>query len=95
MVANSGKAAGPGPLRPLNSPVPLDVREAPDMRPLAVRAGRRALRVTSVDDVWEIADEWWTPRPIARRYFSVALEDGSRSTLFRDLVDGGWYSQRP
>lgn len=95
MVPNTGKTAGPGPLRPLNAPVPLDVQEAPDMRPLLVTAGRRALRVTRVTDVWEIVDEWWRDRPVARRYFSVVLEDGTHATLFRDLSDGGWYAQRP
>ena len=95
MVANTGKAAGPGPLRPLNTPIPLAVREASDMRPLLVTANRRALRVTRVTDVWEIADEWWRERPGARRYFSVQLADGTLATLFRDLSDGGWYAQRP
>jgi hypothetical protein len=64
------------------------------------KGGRRALRVTPlrvtrVTDVWEIVDEWWRDRPIARRYFTVTLEDGTRTTLFRDLSDGGWYAQRP
>jgi hypothetical protein len=48
-----------------------------------------------VTDVWEIVDEWWRDRPVARRYFSVVLEDGTHATLFRDLSDGGWYAQRP
>lgn len=59
------------------------------------RASRKALRVETVDDVWEITDEWWSPNPVARRYFSVVLENGTRTTLFRDLADGGWYAQRP
>lgn len=65
------------------------------MRPLIVRADRKALRVDTVTDVWEVTDEWWRERPVARRYFSVLLEDGTRTTLFRDLADGGWYTQRP
>jgi hypothetical protein len=77
------------------------------MRPLLVKgpmgpsgtkritANHRALRVTRVTDVWEIVDEWWRDRPIARRYFSIVLEDGTCTTLFRDLSDGGWYAQRP
>lgn len=95
MVPNTGKAAGPGPLRSLNAPVPLDVREAPDLRPLLVTDAKGVTRVKRVTDVWEIVDEWWRDRPVARRYFSVVLEDGIHITLFRDLSDGGWYAQRP
>jgi hypothetical protein len=67
------------------------------MRPLLVISAmgeRRALRVARITDVWEVIDEWWRDRPVARRYFSVVLEDGAHTTLFRDLSDGGWYAQR-
>jgi hypothetical protein len=55
---------------------------------------RRSLRITSIDDVWELADEWWRAEPIARRYYSAITETGERITIFRDLVNGSWYRQR-
>ena len=47
-----------------------------------------------MEDAWEIVDEWWRASPIARRYYKVALEDGSAITLFRDLLSDRWYEQR-
>ncbi|MDP6494835.1 MAG: hypothetical protein QGI09_05340 [Dehalococcoidia bacterium] len=51
-------------------------------------------RVTSIEDVWEIVDEWWRASRIARRYYRVAVEGGATITVFRDLVGGVWYRQR-
>lgn len=94
MVKSTGKAAGAGPIRPLNLPASVEVEEDGLGRPAALVVGRRRLRVAFVEDRWEIADEWWRPKPVARVYYRVCTEDGGRATLFRDLAGGGWYTQR-
>lgn len=94
MVKDSGKTAGPGPIRALNLPVPLTVEEDHRQRPIAVLSGRRWLKIATVEDVWELADEWWRKTPISRRYYRVTMENGPGVTLFRDLVSGRWYRQR-
>ena len=93
MVANSRKTAGPSPIRALNRPQPVAVGEDHDQRPLSVLMGRRKLSVVSVEDVWELVDEWWRKTPIARRYYEVVMESGPHVILFRDLVGGSWYRQ--
>jgi len=93
VVENSGETAGAGSIRPLNLPAPVDVEQDEHQRPVAVVLGRRRLEVTSVEDLWEIDEEWWRTCPVARVYYTVALEDGRHMTIFRDLVDGGWYQQ--
>jgi hypothetical protein len=55
---------------------------------------RRRLKVISIDDTWEIAEEWWRTRPISRTYYRVTLDDGKVITLFRDMMDGAWHQQR-
>jgi len=50
--------------------------------------------VATIEDLWEIQEEWWRARPVARTYYRVTLEDGRTLTVFRDMVDGGWYVQR-
>jgi hypothetical protein len=86
-------------LRALNEPRP--VRVEADARGIPVRVaractrardGRPGRRVTAVRETWRIDDEWWR-RPISRLYHSVVLENGKSVTLYRDLVDGGWYVQ--
>jgi hypothetical protein len=55
------------------------------------RGKRRA--VASIDDEWEIDDEWWRDE-VSRRYFAVTLADGSGLTLFHDRLAGAWWAQR-
>jgi hypothetical protein len=52
----------------------------------------RYLRVLATHDSWRIDDEWWRDE-IARRYFSIELEQGRRLTVYQDLVTGAWYEQ--
>ena len=94
MVKDRRAAPGPGPIRPLNLPAPLEVVEDGDGRPAALTLRGRRQEVASIDDLWEVCDEWWRPRSIARRYYQVLTGDGRRLTLFQDLVDGAWYHQR-
>lgn len=93
MVANSGKTSSPGPIRALNLPTLLAVEEDHLQRPLAMFMGSRKLRISSVEDVWELVDEWWRKAPIVRRYYMVMLENGPCIILFRDFVSGHWYRQ--
>ena len=94
MVKVPGKKAGPGPIRALNLPGLVEVEADDALNPVAVSLKRRRLAVASIEDVWEVLDEWWRARPISRRYYRLVLEDGPSITLFRDLVDGRWYEQR-
>jgi hypothetical protein len=50
--------------------------------------------VDTVCEEWVVEDRWWTGRPLRRRYFELVLTDGRNIVVFRDLVDGGWFSQR-
>ena len=70
-------------------------------RPVAVRAdGEGAPRavgpvaVEAVREEWLVEDRWWTPRPLRRHYFELALADGRAVTVFRDAGDGRWFRQR-
>ncbi|HEX4731266.1 MAG TPA: hypothetical protein VH299_08345 [Solirubrobacterales bacterium] len=70
-------------------------------RSVAVRAGDdgapRAVGPTAVEAVreeWLVEDRWWTPRPLRRHYFELALADGRAVTVFRDADDGRWFRQR-
>ena len=92
-------------LRALNEPravrveadargMPVRVARACTLAHAGTRAqdGRQGRRVEAVRETWRIDDEWWR-RPISRLYYSVVLENGKSVTLYRDLVDGGWYVQ--
>ena len=48
----------------------------------------------SLEDRWRIDDEWWRLNPISRMYFDCILIDGSHLTIFKDLINGGWFQQR-
>jgi hypothetical protein len=76
-------------------------RSLNEPRPTAVRADdggvpRRidAVAVEAVREEWLVEDRWWTPRPLRRHYFELALADGRALTVFRDGGDGRWFRQR-
>jgi len=70
-------------------------------RPVKVEADS-AGQPTSVDDVtveavreeWVVEDRWWTPHPLGRHYFELALADGRNLVVFRSIVSQRWYRQR-
>ena len=62
--------------------------------PSTVVLRRRKVRVTSVQDMWEIVDEWWRVNPISRRYYRATTEGDKNITIFHDLVSGAWYKQQ-
>ena len=94
MVKAPREKAGPGPIRALNLPAPVEVEEDDRHRPTSMALRGRRLHVASVEEVWEVVEEWWRTDPIARRYFRVIVSDGSSATVFRDLKSGLWYEQR-
>ena len=76
--------------RRLAEPSPAAVRSDDVGAPVAL-AGRP---VDAVREEWVVEDRWWTSRPLRRRYFELVLDDGRNAVVFRDLVDGRWFSQR-
>ena len=77
-------------MKRLSQPKPVQVRSGEGGRPEAI--GARA--VEAVRESWLIEDRWWTPEPVRRRYWEVVTADGRDLVVFRDLVAGGWFSQR-
>jgi hypothetical protein len=78
--------AGP---RRLNEPRPVAVRAA-DGAPREVASAT----VEAVREEWLVEDRWWTPRPLRRHYFELAMADGRALTVFRDPGSGRWFRQR-
>ena len=76
-------------------------RRLSEPQPAAVRAGDGGApvelggrEVDAVREEWVVEDRWWTSRPLRRRYFELVLADGRNAVVFRDLVDGRWFTQR-
>lgn len=69
---------------------PRPARVATDEHGRPLRVGEAT--VLAVREEWLVEDRWWTPRPIARHYFELALGDGRCEVVFRER--DGWYSQR-
>lgn len=91
MVPDSRAQARADQLRPLNQPRPVTI-QTEQGRPTVVIEGERRYRVTQVQDVWRIDDEWWRT-PISRRYYRLVLNDGSLRTVYHDLIADAWYEQ--
>ena len=72
----------------LYEPKSVAVRSDERGRPVAVRG----VRIEAVREEWWVEDRWWTPEPIRRRYFELALADGRCEVIFCDAE--GWFSQR-
>ena len=77
-------------LRRLYAPRPVAVRTDPGGVPLEVDG----VAVESVREEWLVEDRWWTPRPLRRRYFDLALADGRALTVFCRVGGDRWYRQR-
>ena len=90
--------------RSLNLPVPIEVVENGSERPVSVtlppaRSRRltqegRSLTIASINDLWQVDDEWWRERPISRRYYQITTQDDRRLTIFRDQLNGNWCWQK-
>ena len=94
MVKNPRKKTGPSRIRPLNRPALVRVEEGDDHRPSMVVSHGHRSKVLSIEDVWEIVDEWWRADPLIRRYYRAILEGDETITVFRDLTSGVWYEQQ-
>jgi hypothetical protein len=60
--------------------------------PSVLIEGARRHDVARVEESWSVEDEWWH-RPIARRYYRLALAGGALRTVFHDLEEDAWYAQ--
>ncbi len=63
-----------------------------DGKPFTLRTPRKAMKVKVVLNMWRIDDEWWR-QPVSRLYFHLECENGTRLTVFKDLVHRRWYRQ--
>lgn len=79
--------------RGLYLPKPVNVATDAGGHPKLVRTPGGWQPVDSIVEAWEIDDEWWTERPIARSYYRVMLHNGAIMRLFRDQRRGAWYHQ--
>jgi len=77
-------------LRRLYAPERVAVRTDPDGAPAAVDG----VGVEAVREEWLVEDRWWTPKPLRRHYFELALGDGRALTVFRTARAQRWYRQR-
>lgn len=77
-------------LRRLYSPRPVEVRV--DAEGVPVEVG--GVAVEAVREEWLVEDRWWTPRPLRRHYFELALADGRALTAFRGIGGRRWFRQR-
>ena len=94
MVENTGKKTGLGRIRPLNKPELVQVEETREHRPTAIISRGQRFSVISIQDMWEIVDEWWSPNSIARSYYQVCIDSETLIVIFRDLANGTWYKQQ-
>ena len=55
----------------------------------------RWVKVTKVDDLWKVNDEWWRgpEEEIARLYYMIRLENSQQLTVYLDLITNNWYRQ--
>jgi hypothetical protein len=72
------------------APSPVDVKAGEGGAPRSVQA----MAVEAVREEWLVEDRWWTPAPLRRRYFELALADGRCVAVFRELESGHWFSHR-
>jgi hypothetical protein len=77
-------------LRRLYAPRAARVRLGPGGAPAEVDG----VAVEAVREEWLVEDRWWTPRPLRRHYFELALADGRALTVFRLGEGERWYRQR-
>jgi hypothetical protein len=77
-------------LRRLYAPQRVAIRTDPRGTPAQVEGAA----VEAIREEWLVEDRWWTPRPLRRHYFELALSDGRALTVFRGPGGARWYQQR-
>lgn len=91
MVPDPRAKARPDHLRPLNEPLAITVT-AEQHHPRSIVLNRQRHQVERIQDTWILEDEWWR-QPIARQYFALLLDDGTRRTVYHDRVADTWFLQ--
>ena len=51
-------------------------------------------KITTINDIWQVNDEWWREHPVSRRYYQITTQSDRRLTIFRDDLNGNWYCQK-
>ena len=92
MVPDTRAAKGPGGVRPLGLPKPIQVRADNRGWPVAVKLGRRWVPVT-VEDRWRVDDEWWREDGVARVYFKVSSGNGQGIMIYYEGTTQDWCRQ--
>lgn len=77
-------------VRRLYAPQRVAVRVDSQGAPIEVEG----MAVESVREEWLVEDRWWTPRPLRRHYFELALVEGRALTVFRLPRGDRWYRQK-
>lgn len=77
-------------LRRLYAPQRVAIRTDSGGAPATVEG----IAVEAVREEWLVEDRWWTPQPLRRHYFELALGDGRALTVFRTARAQRWYRQR-
>ena len=72
-------------------PMPVNVQQDPDYRPVAVKVLGKSVAVESIDEWWEDEEDWWKDNPLVRVTYQVTLEHGQQLTIFKNMQHGGWY----
>ena len=72
-------------------PVPIETAEDDIHGSFWLPLSGRWRKPRSVDNLWEISEEWWDDRPVIKMYFRVTTEDQSQLIVFQDLLGGAWY----
>ena len=93
MVKNSGTQICASQIRYLNFFKPIRIKENYLGFPEHITINNQIM-YASLEDRWRIDDEWWRVNPISRMYFECILIDGRNITVFKDLINGGWFQQR-
>ena len=61
-------------------PMPVNVQEDDDLRPVAVSLEGKSLEVVSIDERVAEEAEWWEPEPVFKMHYQVTLENGRYSS---------------
>lgn len=77
-------------LRRLYVPCPVKIEADQAGEPTSVDG----VAVEALREEWVVEDRWWTPHPLGRHYFELALADGRNLVVFRSIVSRRWYRQR-
>ena len=85
--------------RPVAVDIPLTINNRPTFsRRLAQQQPSTSKlvsqKITAINDLWQVNDEWWREHPISRRYYQITTQKDRRLTIFRDDMNGNWYWQK-